>query len=436
MQTRIVQALGLIFCAVMAATPASGQNQSENHRHFFANSATFVYVQTQDGVQSFQVSATGSLTMVPGSPFKTEGDVIGSNGSYLVSLDGTVLRSYPIQANGALGSLASSTDTAAYSGGGCGYAAAAKLDPTGNYVEVLYDPTIYVSSPCTGYQTFALLKTSGAFTFLGNAVVSTDIGAVLDPLTMTHDSKFAYALNIPPDPEPDQVVYAGFTRDSAGALANLNFAESDPQPQEPWEYFAWLVEADSTNHLAIALGQLEYYGSPLVKVGPTQLASYTIDASGNIATSNTWQQMPVPEVGPTLLRISPGGDLLAVAGNECPWCQISVDIAQDGLQLFHFNGADPITSFTGSLTSDPIDEIEWDGNNHLFAVSNSAGKLYVFTATATGVSPAPGSPYAIANPNGNSPNGLVVTTGQTCTTKGKSCQARSIHPAGDPNQDR
>ncbi len=415
----------LTFAAVApacASSPFDDEKEHKKEHHRTGSSATYVYVQTQNGVVAFSVAANGALTAISGTPFVTAGDAIGSNGSYLVSLDGLVLRSYPIGTDGALGAEAASIDLTGFAGGGCGQTANARLDPTGQYVEVLFVPTIYVASPCTAYQTFGLSKTSGAFTFLGDAIVQNDVGAFLDPLTMTGDGKFAYALNLP---GALQVSYAGFSRDSTGALANLTFGETDPQPQEPFDYFSWLVEADSTNHLALALGQLEFFGSPKVNVGPTQLASYTVDSSGNISSTNTFQTMPVPAVGPTVLRISPAGDLLAVAGNDCPWCQISVNLGGSGLQLFHFNGADPITTFTDALTTDPIDQEEWDTNNHLFAVSNSANKLYVFNATATGVTAAPGSPYTIANPNGSSPNGLVVTSTQAQGCAGKHCRKHS-----------
>jgi outer membrane protein assembly factor BamB len=68
------------------------------------------------------------------------------------------------------------------------------------------------------------------------------------------------------------------------------------------------------------------------------------------------------------------------------------------LQVFHFNRANPITKYTGLLTSDSIDQIFWDNDNHLYALSRTGGKLYVFTVTAKSVTHAPGSPHAITDP--------------------------------------
>jgi hypothetical protein len=96
--------------------------------------------------------------------------------------------------------------------------------------------------------------------------------------------------------------------------------------------------------------------------------------------------MPRVAVGSlTDLKADPNGKLLAVAGAT-------------GLQVFHFNGAHPIKHYTPLLATDPIDQIFWDSSNHLYAISSSASKLYVFTVTETKYRQAPGSPYSISGP--------------------------------------
>ncbi|HEY3618765.1 MAG TPA: hypothetical protein VGK96_18275, partial [Candidatus Sulfotelmatobacter sp.] len=87
----------------------------------------------------------------------------------------------------------------------------------------------------------------------------------------------------------------------------------------------------------------------------------------------------------TNLSMSPSGELLAVAGTG-------------GLQVFHFNGASPITPYTAPLTTDQVDKMFWDKDNHLYAISQSAGKLYVFTITSAVNTQAPGSPYTLTSP--------------------------------------
>jgi hypothetical protein len=58
------------------------------------------------------------------------------------------------------------------------------------------------------------------------------------------------------------------------------------------------------------------------------------------------------------------------------------------------------------LTSDKIDFIHWDNANHLYALSNSSGKLYIYTVTPTAITSVPGSPFKV--PYISSPSALVV----------------------------
>jgi len=67
-----------------------------------------------------------------------------------------------------------------------------------------------------------------------------------------------------------------------------------------------------------------------------------------------------------------------------------------GLQVFHFNGAEPITKYTGLIVTDTVDQVFWDNSNHLYPIGYTAQKLWVFTVTSTGVTQAPGSPHTIA----------------------------------------
>ena len=90
-------------------------------------------------------------------------------------------------------------------------------------------------------------------------------------------------------------------------------------------------------------------------------------------------------VGFYLVDPADPGNLLAVAG-------------AGGLQVFHFNGASPITAYTGPLTTVPVDQLSWDNANHLYAISQSKGQLFVFTVTPSTNSAVSGSPYSVANP--------------------------------------
>jgi len=71
---------------------------------------------------------------------------------------------------------------------------------------------------------------------------------------------------------------------------------------------------------------------------------------------------------------------------------------QEGLQIFPFNGANPIKHYTG-LLNDKSRSARCSGQNTmLYAIVTDSGKLFVFTNTPTSHVRAPGSPYAISSP--------------------------------------
>jgi hypothetical protein len=175
----------------------------------------------------------------------------------------------------------------------------------------------------------------------------------------------------------------GYKRNSDGSLTALNINPSIPAAPSGEMYCPYLAAADPTNHVAVSLTPTSEYST----VGQPQLAVYTADSSGNLTTTSTASNMPKTAVTQVIdMSMAPSGKLLAVSGTT-------------GLQVFHFNGASPITHYTGLLTSARVDQMFWDKASHLYAISQSAGKLFVFTVTPTSVSQAPGSPYAISHPH-------------------------------------
>jgi WD40 repeat protein len=181
----------------------------------------------------------------------------------------------------------------------------------------------------------------------------------------------------------------GFQRNREGTLTQLPITPQTPLPKKGDFYCTSLAAADRKNHVAIAVRQ--FNAQSWQPDGPPQLATYTSDASGNLTTKSTFLNMPKQAVNyPVDIKMSPSGKLLAVAG--------AAGAGTAGIQVFHFNGSNPITHYTGLLTKDPVDQLSWDNHNHLYAVSRSAGKVFVFTITPTKFSQAPGSPYTITNP--------------------------------------
>jgi hypothetical protein len=390
----------LALCvAVLPAGMVFGQTQpSEANPAATAAAANvaYVYVGTAKGVYLYDAASNGKLTLVSGSPFKIAGTAAASNGNYFITLGTQYLHSYSVASNGAIKAQVSQINTANYAGG--------------KNVYVLMSPSAAAGS-CTAYQSYSLGKTNGALAFQTVAIVSND-SSTMFPLTFTANNQFAFAAN--PDGDAGIVLlsYQVFSRQSNGEL-ELSNTISDLFLQDAADgahYFPWLVNAGPGSYLAAALGDYLNYQSPIESIGPTVLVSYAVDANGNISTTNPGIEAPSPAVGPTMMKMSPSGDLLAVAGGKALIAPISVSIAGNGLQIFHFNGPDPITPYSKVLTSDSIDQMQWDDNDHLFALSDSTHKLYVYTVTPTSITPAPGSPYTIA-----SANGLVVVPTSSCS---------------------
>jgi hypothetical protein len=409
-----------ICLAVLSAAPAFTQTPSDEAISDATTAApvAYVYVQTNEGVNAYGAAANGSLTLVKGSPFKTSGEMIGSTGKYFITLGLHWVHAYAVESNGAIGEQVSKIDTLDYGGGDCETyppenlvfgTDGAVLDRAGQNVYVFLNGTYDDGGGCAAYQTFNIAK-SGELTF--NAVDEWYTPAKQQPrggLIFTGNDKFGYAMIWNwGDSETPFYTVNGFKRGSQGALEGYAGSYGkDPVPPPGYEYNPGCVNcsssvssmaADPTDHLAFVI--TAYSVDDPYASGATQLASYTVDSKGNVVSTNTWKNMPAVEAGVSM-AISPSGKLLVV--NIGP-----------GLQLYHFNGADPIKPYGAALNPTTwFSQMQWDNNNHLYVLcpsgfdSNPApNRLYVYTITSTSISQAPGSPFTIpVLGNGNS---LVV----------------------------
>jgi hypothetical protein len=167
----------LTFClAAISAGPAFAQTPSSEANlaaTVSASAVAYVYVGTAKGVYLYDAASNGKLTLVSGSPFKTAGTAIGSNGKYFITLGTHYVHSYAVASNGAIGQQKSQINTQNYSGSGCGSPIAAILDHTGRNLYVQLNQT-ETGGVCVAYQTFDIAKASGALTFHGAAVHDTN----------------------------------------------------------------------------------------------------------------------------------------------------------------------------------------------------------------------------------------------------------------------
>ena len=338
----------------------------------------FVYVSTQQGsdyeVSGYSAASNGQLTAIAGSPFAANANYLALNSKYLFGSNGIDIYSFSIASDGALTQVAS-VNAQNYNQNECGGPENLFVDRSGT---TLYDPD-FLGNICANnaYQSFTIDNSTGALTYLGSAVASP---AFNTPLSFIGGNVYGYSS----DCYRDNPGLFGYTRNSEGELTQTSITAQVPAAPSGAFYCAYLSAADSSNHVAVPLMPMSM--STMQQAGASQIAVYTADGDGNLTTTSTAANMPKTSVGSvTDVRISPSGKLIAIAGTS-------------GLEVFHFNGASPITKFTGPLATGEVDHVMWDSSNHLYAISTSAGKLMVFTVTSAGATPVPGSPYAIANP--------------------------------------
>jgi len=401
----------IAFLALLTAAPAFTQTPSDEATPDAkaAAPAAYVYVQTTKGVDVYAATAAGKLTLVKGSPFSTSGQMEGNNGKYVLSVGSTNIHAYAIESNGAVGKQASNTNTQNLSGSECGNTdgAGAFLDHTGKhfYVQLFGNG----AGNCAAWQSYQV-QTNGELTFANDIEYFTYFCDLVYCGPDTTPS--AWPSSIPTVSSNDNYAYGVFGSSQTlqtelgffstfvvapdGLITvNNSFSETDPLIQTggySWEVMG--VNADPFNHLAVLL--CSEYDPPAEPCGPNQLASYTInDTTGEIISTNTWEDMPIPKITNIIgMRMSPSGQLLALSGYP-------------GLQIFHFNGAAPITSYSKLLLpAVDIDQLAWDNDNHLYALSYTSGELYVYTATPTEIKEVSGSPYKVKSAYGI--KGLIV----------------------------
>ena len=336
----------------------------------------YVYVVTNptsstSELDGYGAASDGTLTKLPGSPFWTSNTQfvtgLANTAHWLFVSDGVYIYSFSIGSNGALKKVSSINAAQYYPYGGL-VGASLVLDHTGS--------TLYAAAlDGTGdneFQFFTKNSATGALSYSGSTAINIAYGELL----FATSNQYAYGFGCFQDSTFD---YA-FSRGSNGTLTPLNV--NIPIPTYPdGDYCLDMAAAAPANNLAVAM-YLETTGPPNP---PAWLGVYTADSSGNLTTNSTSQNMVTSEVGNLNdMAASPAGNLLAVGGDA-------------GLQVFFFNGGNPITAYTGFIAEHRITQLKWDNHNHLFGISSS-GRLYAFKVTATGYKQAQGSPYSIPFP--------------------------------------
>jgi hypothetical protein len=378
-----------MLCAAGAFAQSSistPDDESANAASALRDPVAYVYVSTTPAKSSvneivaYAAAANGRLTPVPGSPFTADVTSLAVNGLYLFgsNVNGVNVDTYAIESSGAL-TLANQTDVTGFNSGDCGITGPLFLDRTGH---TLYDME-YIGNDCANnqYASFRVATSTGGLTNMGAGAFSSWL---YQPASFTGNNKFAYSASCLGDM---YWTIFGLKRASSGLLSSIsNFSAPLPAPKAGDFYCPSQVATDPANHVAIALQPVNQ--DSFAPDGGPRIGSFTAAPNGHLSTTNTSADMPESKVGTALsISMAPSGKLLAVGGSG-------------GLQIFHFHGSAPPTVDTGLLTGDEIDQMFWDHDNHLYAISTTANRLFVFTITPTHHHEAPGSPYALEAPQG------------------------------------
>jgi len=344
-----------------------------------------VYVTRPTHLDAFDVSSSGKLTAVPGSPFSNISlSHLSINKMFLfgASDDGTHIFTYSISSNGAV-KKAAETDAFMDCGDedcytACGPVGPTQIDHTG---VTLYNYQDHCDD--TAWTQAFQIEDNGKLKYL-NRVPTTEDLAMSSTVILGNNS---YAYNFGSSFEQPGTQSFIFKRESDGSLSPVDATMNFPKPEDAGDTFDNDAAAavDPTNHMVLALYEVDPETGD--SNGEYGLFSYTADSHGNLKTTNTLADAPTPELDSEIgtMSISPSAKLLAIGGGQ---------LNTQGFQVFHFNGAGPITKYTGVLhSSETFVEFGWDKSNHLYALSTKG--LHIYSATSTSIKEEEGSPISI-----------------------------------------
>jgi len=401
---RFAVCLTTVLCAGAAfAQDPSGQTDASTSQAAASTPVAYVYVGNtidQDNLENnlygFSAAANGKLTALPGSPFAINpAYVLEGNGKFLfdvnyntLSSDTEVFDTFSVAHHG----IPELVDKATAPPGD--YQVDAFLDHTGTHLYNLVfggpDHTkIY-------FQVFSINQTTGKLSYsdLSELGETSKVDIAEFGISFLGNNEYAYS----PSFALASCSLLGFRHRSDGAMQPVNIGTLEPKPKDSGHFFCPAVVAgDATDHVALLLEEYAsvdayQHGHPYA---PPVIATYTAGSNGELTTTNTYEDLKTVTENIAFgfggFSISPSGKFLAVSRSQA------------GLEIFHFDGAKPVTEFKTLLTHEAVYGVSWDNNNHLYVTgANTAGRgsLYVYTITPAGITEAPGSPYAIPQPFG------------------------------------
>jgi hypothetical protein len=331
----------------------------------------FISTANPNNVSTLAVSANGSFTHVGTASSPTAVYHLSVTRQFLFGIDNVSnIYTYSISSTGAL-KLVATTNAGSYvSGFSSAYAIPLiQLDASG---ATLY--TMVGTSQTNWYLESFKIETNGGLQFLGTSYADPN---TLSQIRFVQGGQFAMAdgcyntaagasFVTDSDDVNDIVTYK---HESNGFLTYVGTSNDTPAAQSPYEYCAGLNASDSANHLAVGF---DIFNPPGDDIEPGMaLGTYTVNTSGTPSTTSNYETMPVTSgYAPYAMSIDPTGKILAVGG-------------QGGFQLYHFNGANPITTYSGVIkTYDLIRTIAWDKSSHMYLLTDHSVDIYNISTTS------------------------------------------------------
>jgi hypothetical protein len=308
---------------------------------------------------------------VPGSPFTGANGSLATNGKFLIATDGTNIVSFAIAANGALTQVSSIDGTAhndTPTGSGVG---ALSLDRSGSTV---YAGEINFQGADNAAFAFFSLSANGSLSFIANSIINVNFNG---SLTFTGDNQHAYG----------QGCFFlgfdlfGFIRNPDGTLTAFDDHVLSP-PISSNQFFCPGPSSASPvgNHLA----------GVVVPEGQTgvndSLSVYVINNDGTLTLVPN-SVMSTPFISISDIQFDPTGTFLAAATNA-------------GVQIYRLTSGTLVAVGSPRDANTTFDLVRWDNSSHLYAISSSTQRLFIYAANQGTLSAAPGSPHSAANPIG------------------------------------
>jgi hypothetical protein len=374
MLSKISVGLAAAVCALALPVPSSAAAKAAPVSYVFFSTIGTNYTKGPNHVYALAVSADGSMTQVGSVSAPAPIFHLSVTKKFLFGIDkATNIYTYSISSTGAL-KLVATTHAGKYVSGFDAQFSneALQVDGTGSTVYCLI-PVNRTGDPSqTEYRVASFkIESNGDLQFLGTSYADPNAGS---QIRFVQNNQFALidgcyntaagASFVTDSNDINDIVT--YKRESNGFLTYTGISHDTPTAKSPYEYCAGTNASDPSNHLAINFGVFNPPGDDVAPGSP--IGTYTVNSKGEPSTTSDYENMPNTGVMyPYWMSIDPTGKLLVIGGDT-------------EFQLFHFNGASPVTRYSAVMDqNEGVKAFGWDKSSHLFLLSSNSVDIYNIT---------------------------------------------------------